>query len=436
MEDATQRGFEALVLAGGSGTRLRSVVSDRPKPLAEVDGEPFVVRILDQLVAAGCTRAILCTGHRARQIEAALGAEHRGMPLVYSREPKPLGTGGAVLHALPHVSGDDVVVLNGDSYTGVDLAQFVSWARHTNARAALVAVHQKDRSAFGALTLDGCGTVEAFAEKGDDPGPGPINAGIYWFQRAELAAYPRIRPLSLERDMLPTTVRDGLRAWSVDAPFLDIGTPATYAAAPDFLARCASRSPTVASRPRGLLVLDRDGTLIEECHYLDDPARVRLVPGAVEGLHRFAEEGFALAVVTNQSGIGRGLFSIETLAAIHDELIAQLAAENIQVARISYCPHHPDDGCACRKPAPGLLRDTLIELGYTPEQCVVVGDKPCDIQLGQSLGTRTALVRTGYGAATEQAGSATADFVADTLHDLAQQLFVHAPTDLAVERQS
>jgi histidinol-phosphate phosphatase family protein len=408
------------VLAGGLGTRLRAVVADRSKPLALVDGEPFVLRLLDQLAAAGCVEAILCTGHRAEDLERELGRDHAGMPLRYSREVAPLGTGGALRHAWCQGDEPAALVCNGDSFVDVDLAAFV---HHAVARGApcLVAVHVDDVGRYGGLTLgateDGFAAVLGFREKGGC-GTGAINAGIYWLHRADVLSLPA-GPSSLERDLLPNLVQSQrLAAFPTAAPFLDIGVPADYARARAFFAACAQRH----QRPRhGLLVVDRDGTLIKEKHYLADPAGVELLPGVVAGLRTFAQHGYEVAVVTNQSGIGRGYFGTDTLDAIHAELQRQLAQHGIPLRSVYHCPHTPDDGCACRKPEPELLQRAMQELGYAPEQCLVVGDKRCDIELGARLGVRTALVRTGYGLGTERDGMCVPDRVVDDFVHLARE---------------
>lgn len=408
-------GFTAMVLAGGLGTRLATCVPDRPKALAAVDGEPFLVRLLDQLAAAGCHRTILCTGHLGEQIEREFGAVHEGIELVHAREPAPLGTGGALRHALPLLHDRAALVLNGDSYCDLDLRQFVAWARAGADAPALVAAQVPDAARFGALRLDADGAVRAFGEKAA-AGPGWINAGIYWLPARVLALLPP-GPRSLERQVLPELLPTGLRAFRTDAPFLDIGVPDAYAAAPSFFAACERRR----RRPRGgLLVVDRDGTLIDERHYLADPSAVRLLPGVVDGLRDFAARGYRIAVVTNQSGIGRGLFDERTLDAVHDELRRQLAAAGVTLDGIWHCPHRPDAACACRKPAPLLLETAMQQFGCTREQCLVVGDKACDIELGARLGVRTALVRTGYGAGTERDGLCAPDLVVDSLADLAR----------------
>lgn len=412
---AASPAWEALLLVGGLGSRLRAVVEDRPKPMALVDGEPFVLRLLDQLAAAGCRRVILCTGYRGELVEQELGHEHAGMELVYSREDQPLGTGGAVRLALPLVRAGAVLLLNGDSYAELDLREFLAAAQRSAWRAALIAVSVVDTSRYGSVELGLAGRVVAFREKASPAGPGFINAGIYWFATETLAASLPAGPCSLEQSVLPALVDHGLFAYPSPAAFLDIGIPSAYAEAPAFFAACAHRR----QRPRqGLLVVDRDGTLIEERHYLADPAGVQLLPGVVEGLRRFAASGYELAIVTNQSGIARGYFGEQELQAIHQELLRQLAAEGIAVRGIWHCPHHPQQGCQCRKPGPELLESALDHTGYRPEQCLVVGDKACDIELGRRLGVRTALVRTGYGLGTERDGLCSPDVVADNLLDL------------------
>ena len=148
---------------------------------------------------------------------------------------------------------------------------------------------------------------------------------------------------------------------------------------------------------RRYVILDRDGTIIEERNYLSDPAGVVLLPGALEGLKAFVAMGFGLVVVTNQAGIGRGYFTLADLLRVNDRLRALLRAGGVDWDEIYYCPHAPDAGCDCRKPKPGLALRAAYELGFDPRQAVVIGDKRCDLELGRALGAQTILVRTGYG---------------------------------------
>lgn len=148
---------------------------------------------------------------------------------------------------------------------------------------------------------------------------------------------------------------------------------------------------------RPAVFVDRDGTLIEEVGYVNHPSRVRLLPGAAEAVRDLRLAGRAVVVVTNQAGIGRGYLSHDLVAAANAELVRHLAAAGTEVDAIYVCPHHPDDGCDCRKPAPGLLVRAAAELELDLGRSVMVGDKPSDLEAGAAAGVPGILVLTGLG---------------------------------------
>ena len=230
MEAAARLGeVTAVILAGGLGTRLRPVVDDRPKFLAPVAGRPVGARILDGLAAAGLRRAVLCTGYLAEQIEAHFGDRHGALALRYSRERAPAGTGGALRGALDLIDSDPALVLNGDSLGQLDYAALWDWYRPTGGSAIVVAP-VADVSAYGGVRIGPGDRLAAFVEKASG-GPGFVNAGVYLLERARIAAIEPDRPLSLERDLFPAWLSDGLRAYRADGGFLDIGTPERLALA-------------------------------------------------------------------------------------------------------------------------------------------------------------------------------------------------------------
>jgi histidinol-phosphate phosphatase family protein len=170
---------------------------------------------------------------------------------------------------------------------------------------------------------------------------------------------------------------------------------------------------------RRFAVLDRDGTIIRERCYLSKPDELELLPGAVPGLQKLSGLELGLVILTNQSGVGRKYFDENQLALIHDRLSEMLRANDIQIDGIYYCPHVPEDGCDCRKPKAGLLKLAANDLDFEPHASFVVGDKPCDIDLGKAVGATTFLVRTGYGATYAADLSVAADHVVDDLADAA-----------------
>jgi D-glycero-D-manno-heptose 1,7-bisphosphate phosphatase len=171
-----------------------------------------------------------------------------------------------------------------------------------------------------------------------------------------------------------------------------------------------------ANRQRFVLV-DRDGTVVVEKNYLSDPRQLELIPGAAQGLRRLRKLGLGLLMVTNQSGVGRGYFDKAQVDLIHQRLVEVLAAEGVSLDGIYYCPHTPEDNCLCRKPRPQLVELAAAEHGFDPRLSFVVGDKPCDVELGRNVGATTILVQTGYGRQVAADGLTSPDYLASDVRD-------------------
>jgi D-glycero-D-manno-heptose 1,7-bisphosphate phosphatase len=172
--------------------------------------------------------------------------------------------------------------------------------------------------------------------------------------------------------------------------------------------------------PRRFVLLDRDGTINVEQVYLSDMDELKLYPNTLDGLRRLKGLGLGLVVITNQSAIGRGFFDRERLEEVHLRLKDLLGRGGVTLDDIFVCPHTPDDGCQCRKPKPGLALHAAQKLGFDPTQAFVIGDKACDIGLGQRIGATTLLVRTGYGNEEISLGKVNPDFVVEDLAEAAQ----------------
>ncbi len=151
----------------------------------------------------------------------------------------------------------------------------------------------------------------------------------------------------------------------------------------------------VSPAPRRLALIDRDGTIIVDKVYLRDPDGIEFVPGAIEGLRLLRDAGFALVLITNQSGIARGYFDDATLERIHERLQSMMAAEGLRLEAIYVCPHGPDDGCDCRKPAPGMVLKAMRDLGFHPDEVVVVGDSDGDMGAAKAAGVKGVRVAAG-----------------------------------------
>ncbi|MGA2139764.1 MAG: nucleotidyltransferase family protein [Verrucomicrobiia bacterium] len=225
----------AVILVGGLGTRLRSLLPDHQKVVAPVAGRPFVFRLLDQLAEAGLQRVILCTGYKAEQVAELVGASYRGLGITYSPEPAPLGTAGALRQALSVINSDTVLVMNGDSYCEVNLSALFESHRRSGANATLVVIEVPKTRDGGRVTFDNTGAITSFVEKGTARAAGWMSAGIYMLQRAVLEGIPSGRAVSIEREVFPAWIGRGLHAFRTAGKFLDIGTPESYAVAQQVL---------------------------------------------------------------------------------------------------------------------------------------------------------------------------------------------------------
>jgi len=224
----------AVILAGGFGTRLQSVVSDKPKVLAEVSGKPFLAYLLKQISSAGIRKVVFCTGYMAEKIQDCFGDTYGPMHILYSKEDEPLGTGGALRLALSYLSSDTVLIMNGDSYTDADLGSYVNWFLQKNCKAALLLTKVLDTSRYGSVTVNRDENITAFDEKGASSGAGWINAGVYLMRKSLIISMPAGQFYSLEYDLLPSLAEKKLYGFCSEGRFIDIGTPESYAVTGDF----------------------------------------------------------------------------------------------------------------------------------------------------------------------------------------------------------
>ncbi|MGI8534767.1 MAG: nucleotidyltransferase family protein [Candidatus Limnocylindrales bacterium] len=223
--------MQVFILAGGLGTRIRSVLGDVPKPMAAIGGRPFLEYLILQIRRAGLRRVIVCTGYRADVIERYFGTGNGwDMDISYSREPEPLGTGGALRLAASRFPAKTSLVMNGDSFFDIQLETLCQRHQGTPARVTMALARGVEGTRYGIVETDRLGAVTRFQEKPVglaaarlSAGHDLINAGLYVVEGAILAAIPDGQPVSLEREVLPMLVGGGLRGEVFAAPFTDIG---------------------------------------------------------------------------------------------------------------------------------------------------------------------------------------------------------------------
>ena len=228
--------IQAVILAGGKGTRLQSVIADRPKVLAQINGRPFLDYQLAYLSSFGARRALLCTGYMGSLVRQTIGGSRHGVEIAYSQEDEPLDTAGAVRLALPCLSSDPVLVMNGDSFFRTDLAAFYRSHCDAGAQGSLLLTEVDNCERYGSVCLDEQGRVTSFREKSSVAGQGLISAGVYLLSIQMLQSIAPGRPVSIEREFFPQWIGRGLYGFVGQGVFIDIGTPETYELAGSFFA--------------------------------------------------------------------------------------------------------------------------------------------------------------------------------------------------------
>jgi D-glycero-alpha-D-manno-heptose 1-phosphate guanylyltransferase len=228
----TTKNLYAVLLVGGMGTRLRSIVPNAPKPLATVGDRSFLELLIRQLRDQGIRKLVMCTGYLADQIENQFeDGTAWDVSIQYSKELQPLGTAGAVKLAEPLLqNANEFLVMNGDSFMEIDFHQLLQFHRKHSAAATMAVRHVDHAGRYGTVKLETTGRVTGFMEKTGVESPGIVNAGIYVFGQ-EVLKYIPPGPCSLEKDVFPKLLDRGVYSLEQHGVFIDIGTPEDYARA-------------------------------------------------------------------------------------------------------------------------------------------------------------------------------------------------------------
>jgi len=370
---------QAVILAGGFGTRLGSLTRATPKPLLPVAGRPFIDILIAELRRQGIDEILVVAGFMAHLLEAHFATDEK---VIVVSEPEPLGTGGALRFAAPHLA-PSFFFLNGDSLFDVNLNDLSAAAGHAVSTLALR--QMSDVSRYGPAELDSEGRVVGFAERPTRSGPGLINAGVGFFSRDILGWISPDGAVSIERDIYPLLAKKGqLRGRVYERPFIDIGIPSDYALA---------QTEIPAMLTRGAVIFDRDGVLNEDIAYAHRQDQIRWIEGAHRAVKLVNDAGLLALVATNQAGVAHGYYQEHHVLDLHRWMVSEIRRSGGNIDGFAYCPYHPEGALEAyrrasemRKPGPGMLIGLMKEHGVDPVRCVMVGDRETDMAAAASAG--------------------------------------------------
>lgn len=374
--------MEAVVLAGGLGTRLRSVVRDIPKCMAPVGREPFLSYVLEWLGKYGVSRVILSVGYLREYVMDWVSTRSFPFEVDFAVEEEPLGTGGAVKLALSKCRERNVLVVNGDTFFPVDID-----ALPFDAPVTLALKPMEDFDRYGAVELSDGGTVTAFREKARVE-RGLVNGGVYAVNGLDLSGFPD--KFSFEKDVLEPLCKEGkVRGCVQDRYFLDIGVPEDYEKAQTMLPLYRSVkafSAKIMEADADTLFLDRDGTVNVRIpgDYVRTPDQLEMLPGILEEMPLWAGKFQHIVIVTNQRGVGRGLMTDADLAAVHRRLVSLVQEAGGRIDAILACTSASDEDPR-RKPNAGMYREARA-LFPDIRKAVMAGDSPSDREFALNAG--------------------------------------------------
>lgn len=394
--------MQAIILAGGFGTRLQSVVKDVPKPLADIDGKPFLAYLLRYLWQYGFTDCCISVGHLQEKIIAYFGDNYSGMKISYAREETPLGTGGAVINSLKYCDNTKpVFILNGDSFLKIDYKKLREFYNEEKPQIAMVLRKMEDCSRYGSVEIDKENSVKNFSEKKSDAGPGLINGGIYMLDPKIFSQFNLEKNFSFEKDFLMKYLKSiDIKGFVSEEYFIDIGIPDDYQKAQSELPSLSFVRKQEEEKNKALF-LDRDGVINVDHGYVHKKENFDFVDGIFEICQAAQNKGYLIIVVTNQAGIAKGIYSEEQFLELTKWVENEFAKRGVKISKTFYCPYHKDaviekyrQDSYDRKPNPGMILKAIDEFNIDAQKSIMIGDKDVDMQAAEAASLKRSFLIT------------------------------------------
>lgn len=401
--------MQAIIMAGGKGTRLSSVTKNIPKPMVPIDGTPLLEYQIENLRQNGVDKIVLVIGHLGEVIQDYFGDGKKwGVNISYYIEETPLGTAGA-LAELEDCLEDEFFLVFGDLFININYQRFYEYHKNKNSLITLFAHPNSHPYDSDIIIADDDGKVIEWSYKNTERTSdyeNLVNAGLYVMSKSAVQFVPKNQKSDLEKDVITKLIdTEDIYAYRSTEYVKDIGTPERlFKVETDYKKQiCEKRN---LRNKQKCIFLDRDGTINKYVGFLRSAQQLELEENVSEAIRLINESEYLAIVITNQPVIARGECTFEELKNINNRMHTLLGKEGAYLDDLYFCPHHPDSGfegevrelkfdCECRKPKIGMLERAAQEHNVDLSQSWFIGDTNMDVQTGINAGMKTVLLATG-----------------------------------------
>lgn len=386
---------EVIILAGGKGTRLRDVIKDIPKPMAPVNGKPFLYHLMKYLKFQGIEHFILSVGYKYDVIQEYFGDNFEGAKISYAIEKEPLGTGGAIKLASNQIEGKSFWVINGDTYVELNFEEF--FTKTTNKDISLALVEMKDFDRYGKVITNETRIID-FIEK-EYTKQAYINAGIYLISKDFIKIHtPDKKVFSFEKDVLENyTNIINIGFYKSNSSFIDIGIPEDFYKSQYMFSSDLDNDKIFELEESWTIFLDRDGVINKRKpgSYVKKTKDFIFLNGAKKAIKKLSKKFNRVIIVTNQQGLGKGLMTEEELNLVNDYMISEIKNSGGRIDKVYYCSQLATAKSNCRKPNSEMAmkaKEDFPDIEFS--KSIMFGDSISDIEFGKRLGMKTVLIPT------------------------------------------
>lgn len=387
----TEKITQAVILAGGRGTRLKPFTDINPKPMFPINGRPFLEYLVDMLKENGIKEIVMLLGYLPEKITNHFGDGSRyGVSIKYSVSDVADETGTRLKKAA-HMLDEHFFMLNCDTYLPLNLDKFLDFHNQGGALATMAVYNNKDGFTKNNIFVGEDGFVKKYDRTRKEEDLNGVEAGQWILSKKALDYIPE-HNVPFAEEVQPILIsQNQIRAFQTDHPYYSADRPERLPRTEKFL------------QPKKVIFLDRDGVINESLernpdgspNYVKTWPDFKFISGSIKALKILHQAGYQIYIISNQPGITRGFMNEQDLADIHNNMRAELKKVGAEINGIYYCPHGWDEGCECRKPKPGMLIQAAREHHINLTKAIFIGDDERDVQAGEAAGCRTILLGAG-----------------------------------------